>query len=182
MKAQFLAVLLIGLLLAGCGSTNRPVRVTYDTADNRTTYRMSTIPVPIESPGAGYGSQFRQLQMSLRARCSGRDCKPQSVLMTLSVGGGAELFLGDRTLVITADEERFEWEDPRPDRDTRTERIVGVVAQIAIDMKPLLAIVSAERVSGGVGSVVLDIDRRTQERIRTFLVRTGHLEAPPEEA
>jgi len=30
------------------------------------------------------------------------------------------------------------------------------------------------------GSVRLDIARRTQERIRAFLVQAGHLEAPTE--
>ena len=179
-KAWIVAPLILGFLLAGCGSTSPSVRVAYDVSENRTTYRASSIPIPVETQGVGYGSQFRKLQMRLQAQCRDRNCKPQTALMVLSVSGGAELYLGDRTLVFNADDERIQWEDPRPDRDTRTERVVGVVARINVDMSQLKAIATAERVTGELGSVRLDIARRTQERIRAFLVQAGHLEAPTE--
>lgn len=176
----WIVTLMLSFLLAGCGSTSQPVRVTYDTLENRTTYRTSSIPIPVETQGVGYGSQFRKLQMRLQARCRGQNCKPKTALMVLSVSGGAELYLGDRTLVVNADDARLEWEDPRPDRDTRTERVVGVVARITVDMSQLKAIATAERVTGELGSVRLDIARRAQERVRAFLVQAGHLEAPTE--
>lgn len=180
MEVKVWGIVTLAVLLVGCGSTNEPVRVSYDASDNRTTYRATSIPISIETQDAGYGSQFRQLQMNLRARCQGRECRPPSALMTLSTGGGSELYLGDRTLLITADGEPFEWQDRRPDRDAQPERIVGVIGRMSASIEQLKAIATAERVSGRVGSVILDIDRRTQDRIRAFLERMGHLKARPE--
>ena len=180
MEAKYWGLVALAVLFVGCSSTNEPVRVSYDASDNRTIYRATSIPIPIETRDAGYGSQFRQLQMNLRARCPGRECRPQSALMTLSTGGGSELYLGDRTLLITADGEQFQWQDRRPDRDTQPERIVGVIARLSASIQQLKAIATAERVSGRVGSVVLDFNRQTQDRIRSFLERMGHLKARPE--
>lgn len=168
------------LALASCTGTRPPVQVNYDASDDRTTYRAQGISIPIASQGAGYASQFNQLQMSMRARCQGRDCQPKSVVLTFSTSGSSEMYIGDRTLVITVDAERFTWDDPRPDRDSQPERVVGTVARIVADIPQLRAMATAERVTGEIGSVVFIMRSRSQARIRSFLVRTGHLDAVPE--
>lgn len=168
------------LFLIGCGSTQRPVRVNYDTGSNETVYRALSITVPIESQGSGYGSQFNQLRMNLQAECQGRECTPASALMTLSTGGSSDLYLGNRTLTVTADDEEFVWEDPRGQRDLQPERVVGMVAQVSTSIDQLKAMATAEAVSGQIGSVILRLGGRTQDRVRAFLVRTGHLDAEAE--
>lgn len=180
MRIRLIALAALVLMLVGCTSTRRPVQVDYDASDNQTTYRALGISIPIETQGSGYGSQFNQLQMSLRARCQGRECTPQSALLTLSTSGSSDMYIGERTLVITADEERFTWEDPRSDRENRPERVVGTVVQVSADIQQLSAMATAKRVSGEIGSVVFNIRDRSQRRLRSFLVRTGHLEASPE--
>jgi hypothetical protein len=90
------------------------------------------------------------------------------------------LYIGERTLVIAADGERFMWEDPRHDRDNEPERVVGTVARITADIAQLRAMATAERVTGEIGSVRFTMRSRSQARIQSFLVRTGHLDAVPE--
>lgn len=179
-RVSLLAVATLVLSIMGCASTRPPVQVAYDASDDETTYRALGISIPIASQGAGYASQFNQLQMSVRARCQGRDCRPASATLTFSTSGSSEMYIGDRSLVITADKERFTWEDPRTDRESRPERVVGTVVQISADIAQLRAMATAERVTGEIGSVVFNIRSRSQARIRSFLVRTGHLEAAPE--
>jgi len=179
-RVSVLAMAALALTLVGCTSTQPPVRVDYDASDDRTTYRAQGISIPIESQGAGYASQFNQLQMSMRARCQGRDCQPASATLTFSTSGSSELYIGDRTLVITADGERFVWEDPRHDRDNEPERVVGTVARITADIAPLRAMATAERVTGEIGSVRFTMRSRSRACIQSFLVRTGHLDAAPE--
>ena len=166
-----LAVLVVSWI--GCTSTSRPVLVDYNASQNETTYRANSIRIPIEVRGSGYGSQFNQLRMSLNASCSGRDCQPSMVTMTLSTGGSSDLYMGERTLVISADDERFEWPDPRGNRENQPEQVVGMVVQITIDVEQLRAMALAESLSGTIGSVNLEFGTRSQERIRDYLARMG---------
>jgi len=165
------ATLAIGWI--GCTSTSRPVRVDYNPSQNETTYRANSIGIPIEVSGSGYGSQFKQLRMNLQAECSGRECQPSSITMTLSTGGSSELYLGERTLTIVADDERFEWPDRRSNRENRPERIVGMVVQLTMGIDQLQAMARAEQLSGTIGSVVLDFSDRSKQRMRDYLVRMG---------
>jgi hypothetical protein len=166
-----IAALAIGLV--GCATTERPVRVNYNASQNETTYRANSIRIPIEVRGSGYGSQFNQLRMSLFAECSGRDCQPSMATMTLATGGSSELYMGDRTLVINADDEQFEWPDPRGNRESQPEQVVGMVAQMSVSVDQLKAMATADALSGTIGSVVLDFGSRSQQRIRDYLVRMG---------
>lgn len=179
----FAVSVLIGLLvvITGCGGATRPVLVDFDASQNRTLYRTPSIRIPIESRDSGYGSQFNQLRMSLRATCSGQDCRPSLATLTLSTGGTSDLYLGDRTLVIKTREEQFEWPDPQGERGNRPERIVGMVVRVEISVSQLRTVALSERVNGTIGSVQLEFDERSQRRIRDFLRRMG-VELPAEEA
>lgn len=157
----------------GCASTSRPVRVDYNPSENETTYRANSIAVPIEVRGSGYGSQFKQLRMNLQAECTGQECQPSSITMTLSTGGSSELYLGDRALVIEADDERFEWPDPRSNREDRPERIVGMVVQLTMGVDQLQAMARADQLRGTIGSVALDFSDRSKQRMRDYLMRMG---------
>jgi len=171
MRVRAIVLLAAFLIAQGCSGTAQPVRVTYDDARNRTTYRSSSIRIPIETRGVGYGSQFKQLRMTLQARCEGDACQPSMVIMTLSTGGSSELFLGDRTLRVEADDERFTWPDPRSDRDDQPERVVGMIAQVRASVDQLQAMATAEQISGTIGAVALRMSVRNQARIRAFLDR-----------
>lgn len=177
MRFQVFVVLAAFLLAHGCSGTARSVQVSYDDARNRTTYRAPSIRIPIETRGSGYGSQFNQLRMTLRARCEGEACQPSMVTMTLSTGGSSELFLGDRTLRVEADDERFTWADPRGDRDDWPQRVVGMVVQVRVAVEQLRAMAEAERLRGTIGAVTLNMSTRNQARIRAFLDR---MEGAPE--
>ncbi len=166
-----IAALPIGLI--GCATTARPVLVDYNASQNETTYRANSIRIPIEVRGSGYGSQFNQLRMSLSAECDGRECQPAMAQMTLSTGGSSELYMGDRTLTIKADDEQFEWPDPRGNRENQPEQVVGMVAQMSVSVDQLKAMATADALSGTIGSVTLDFSSRSQQRIRDYLVRMG---------
>jgi hypothetical protein len=149
------------------------VVVNYDASDNQTVYRAPSIRIPIEVRGSGYGSQFNQLRMNLQAECTGRECQPSEATMTLSTGGSSELYLGDRTLLIQADDEQFEWPDPQGNRQNQPERVVGMIVQLTAGIDQLRAMATADRLSGTIGSVVLDFDARSQQRLRDYLTRMG---------
>lgn len=178
--ALFAASIVLAIGWAGC-ATERPVVVNYDASQNETTYRSPSIRIPIEVQGSGYGSQFNQLRMLLQAECSGRDCQPSMATMTLSTGGSSDLYLGDRTLLIRADAERFEWPDPKGNREEVPERIVGMIARLTIDVSQLRAMATAEELSGTIGSVILEFGDRSQQRLREYLTRMG-VELPAAEA
>lgn len=160
-------------LLVGCGGTTQPVVVEYDSGRDRTTYRSEPIPVRIETRGT-YGSQFEQLRMDLRAVCTGRDCQPDQVQLTLSTVGSSELYIGDRTFAITADGEEFTWKDPFADRRrNQPEEVVGTVLQVSMAIRRLRKIANADNAEGRIGTITLDMEGRCQEQIRTFLTEMG---------
>lgn len=158
-------------LIAGCGGTTQPVTIDYDSSRNLTTYRSRPIPISVDTQGS-YGSQFDQLRMDLKATCLGRDCQPDQVQLTLSTLGSAELYIGDRTFVITADGEEFTWKDPFYfRRRNQPEEVIGTVLQVSLPISRLQKIANAADVEGRIGTVTLEVAARDQEQIRAFLAK-----------
>lgn len=161
----------------GCGGTVQPVVVNYDSGQDRTTYRSRPIPVPVERRGSGYGSQFEELRMDLRGVCTGRACRPDRVRLTLSTTGSSEIYIGDRTFTVTADDEQFTWQDLY-ERRNRTEQVVGTVLQVSMPVGRLRKIAGADHVEGRIGTIRLELDGRTQESVRAFLTEVEGSDTP----
>lgn len=178
MVCRICVIFLVCGVLLGCG-TSQPVVVDYDDHRNRTIYRTKSIPVRVETRGADYASRFRRLNMRLRADCVGRECQPDRVRLMLSVSSGpSDLHIGERDFTLIADGERFIWEDRIYEQRNRPEHTVGMILEVMIGVDRLQKVANAEKVEAYVGSRGLNISRRNQERLRTFLTEMGYGKDP----
>lgn len=165
---QFLAVLLVAGLVAGCVQPR--TTVSYDVSKNQTTYRSGEMTLARGISESGLRSTT--LLMRAIARCGGQNCTPRSVRLSFSVEGGTDVDLANRDVVITADGESFTWRDrgiPTPAEGLPDE---GHITDVSVPLSALEYIARASSVSGTLGNTSLEMEGSVQSSLHEFVQTT----------
>ncbi len=103
------ALLLAGLLLAGCASSSGS-RSAYDVDLHQTTYESTRVLLGHRDMSAGLVAGQRVMLKAV-ATCPGRDCTPEVVDLLFLNSGSGVLHIDNRRIEITFDDTTLSWED-----------------------------------------------------------------------
>jgi hypothetical protein len=95
---------------------------------------------------------------------------PQSARLNFTYQGSSDFALSDRSVSITADSERYTWNDVSSwSRVQDAAPSSGIVASVSLSLSELKQIAQATSVRGQLGSNTLNLDGGVQSRIEEFV-------------
>jgi hypothetical protein len=95
---------------------------------------------------------------------------PQSERLNFTYQGSSDFALSDRSVSITADSERYTWNDVSSwSRVQDAAPSSGIVASVSLSLSELKQIAQATSVRGQLGSNTLNLDGGVQSRIEEFV-------------
>lgn len=172
MKAIFVALTgLLMLLLGGCAVTE-PVIVSYDASQNATSYETRSLTISTSRSNA-LGLQGRQLlTMRAAAACMGRDCVPDEILLVFANAGENETALYYEPLEIEADDENYTWTDLL-DREEAERISPGDFLRVPIARRDFERLAQAQEVTGSLGETPFRLSYDERAPFRELMLQLG---------
>ena len=176
-------LVLVAVLLAGCGASRAPATAQYNAPQDETVYRARSINLGTMFPTGGL-SPDPSVEMNSWARCSGEDCRPQRIWLAFSIRGTSQPgVLSNRDVKIRTSENTHTWPDERR-RTTGAENKIpgsagGELTRISMGLGTFRDIATSQRVSGTLGGENFSLSYEERAPLRAMLAKaTG--DAPSE--
>lgn len=176
--ATLILMTLAALVVGGC-SGPEPLTTSYDANDNRTAYQ--TKPIPLGRYSAGGLSGGKSVRLIGQAVCRGNACTPQQAYLIFTVrdvtNAGSDLFMGDRSLSLEINGERFSWANDPLWESANDTSVDGEVARLPLTVQQLSRIARADDVQGALGSMRFSLPYSQREPLRLLINRLN--QQPP---
>ncbi len=170
--ATLLSVAFVVVMISGC-SGPEPVSTSYDDKADRTAYQ--TKPIHLGRYSTGGLSSGKSVRLIGAAICRGAACTPQQAYLIFSVrdetNAGSDLFMGDRSLSLQINGERFAWANDPLWESAKDTSIDGEVTRLPLTVKQLSRIARADRVQGTLGSMRFNLSYQQREPLRLLVDR-----------